>query len=424
MFDKKVIENWMINISVVIFACMFFLIGCGESSKKDSVKIGVIAAYSGKQASTGFNFEKALILAQNQINDNGGLAGKDLEFVFANTHSDGKKSIESVKNLIENEDIIALIGPNDLSITKDIAALTKDANLLHVLPGIANPDLLETEYTQSVFSLGPSSGSIGCAFIEHIYDKEYRNIAVIHSANELGVSTATNMVNSAEEYQRPTSIAEVTLFEYEEGSNQYETIGQEVMEINPDAVVFIIGDLETAEIVRQWPQLETPVAWFLGPNTLSRVLLDNSPPNFFEGAQSVELSVVNQDRADEMSNNFEEEYDDSPYTLSYYYYDAIALLSLAIESYYVTSGEDPKAGVEAMADSVQLISRAPGTRIYWNNLNTGLELIRTNKEVDYHGITGPLTVGFNNKVDQTSAFFDIYDVKNNTYSSTSSITCL
>jgi urea transport system substrate-binding protein len=99
---------------------MFFILSivlalgaCSSSSTEgsgssDKIKVGLITAFSGPAAVYGPPVKNSAQLAINEINEAGGLLGKDLKLVVADTATDPKTASDQAKALLNNENVDAL----------------------------------------------------------------------------------------------------------------------------------------------------------------------------------------------------------------------------------------------------------------------------------------------------------------------------
>jgi branched-chain amino acid transport system substrate-binding protein len=78
---------------------------------QESIKIGGLLETSGFIASLGQPGLEGAMLAVEQINAKGGVAGKKLELININTESDNTKTVSAVKRLTEQDRILAIVGP-------------------------------------------------------------------------------------------------------------------------------------------------------------------------------------------------------------------------------------------------------------------------------------------------------------------------
>ena len=78
---------------------------------QEAIKIGGLLETSGFIASLGQPGLEGAMLAVEQINAKGGIAGKKLELININTESDNTKTVSAVKRLIEQDKVAAIVGP-------------------------------------------------------------------------------------------------------------------------------------------------------------------------------------------------------------------------------------------------------------------------------------------------------------------------
>ena len=82
-----------------------------QASALASVKVGVPLALTGSIAELAVDMKSGAELAASQINEQGGVLQKDYELVFADSACNPDKSVQEVSRLIEDENVIALVGP-------------------------------------------------------------------------------------------------------------------------------------------------------------------------------------------------------------------------------------------------------------------------------------------------------------------------
>lgn len=90
------------------------LAGCmggGGGSGSDTFKIGVNMELSNGYSELGGSILNAAKLAGKQINKNGGIDGKDVEFVVEDNQVDSSKAVEKARKLTEKNNVDVLFGP-------------------------------------------------------------------------------------------------------------------------------------------------------------------------------------------------------------------------------------------------------------------------------------------------------------------------
>lgn len=95
---------------VLILVCMG---GCGNAGKEkeDTIKIGLVFSLTGGTAITEECMYNSAVLAIEQINDNGGINGKKLEYVVKDYATDPDTAVKVVREMIQQDGVTAIVGP-------------------------------------------------------------------------------------------------------------------------------------------------------------------------------------------------------------------------------------------------------------------------------------------------------------------------
>lgn len=376
----------------------------GNEKEAPCLKIGLAAAYTGVSASDGMNFERTMQVAIDQINDARGAAELPLCLVGADTHSEPEAGENAVSSLIASENVDFLIGPENLEVVERSRPLLEQSGVFQVVPG-TTVESLHDDTSKLLLGLGPIAERMGCALAKHAYDENRRNVAVLYSQDMANVAAAESIPSSMQAYQRSTSPAQVSLFPIPDGETP-SAIGVEVSRLSPDAVILLTSVAVASVILQDWFSLASRPVWYLGPNLLSEVLLKNSPHGLLEGAKGIGPSFLNKKDAQDLDLRIEALYGDRPLPVSYYYYDAVALLGLAIEASYLETGRAPDP--QGVRGAIREVSTSPGVELAWNELGEGLERLGRGEDIDYRGVSGPLTMDRRGRVQYSGEFnFDV-----------------
>ncbi|MFZ5906721.1 MAG: ABC transporter substrate-binding protein [Nitrospirota bacterium] len=79
---------------------------------KDPYKIGALFAVTGPASFLGEPEKNTALMLQEQINKAGGINGHPLEIIIEDTKSDETQAVLSAKKLIENDKVLAIVGPS------------------------------------------------------------------------------------------------------------------------------------------------------------------------------------------------------------------------------------------------------------------------------------------------------------------------
>jgi len=123
------------------------------TAQDDTFKLGGIMSMTGGGASIGRAASIAWELAVDEINANGGILGKQIEFTLADTMTDPTHGVSETRRLIENEGAMAIVGPATSQETIPIVAVTGAAGVMQVSTAASTqltPELGPLHFSDSV----------------------------------------------------------------------------------------------------------------------------------------------------------------------------------------------------------------------------------------------------------------------------------
>ena len=94
---------------MLLVVCFILLPNVSHGAKP--IKIAGIFALSGRAAHIGTAQRDAVMIAIDEANEKGGINGRKLEMVMADTESNPTKAVMALKKVLESEDVVAIIGP-------------------------------------------------------------------------------------------------------------------------------------------------------------------------------------------------------------------------------------------------------------------------------------------------------------------------
>jgi branched-chain amino acid transport system substrate-binding protein len=100
--------------------------GSGGSDDNSPIKIGVVGPMTGLAGFVGKNMVEGIQLAIDDINADGGLLGRQVEFVMRDDEADPAKTATAVRELIEKEEISAMFGPASTTTYLSAARIIED----------------------------------------------------------------------------------------------------------------------------------------------------------------------------------------------------------------------------------------------------------------------------------------------------------
>jgi branched-chain amino acid transport system substrate-binding protein len=111
--------------------CIIVALGAVAGAAADSatVRIGAIFAVTGPNANLGTPEARTLQMLADEANAAGGIAGKKVELVIKDSQGNAEKAISFAKQLIEEENVLAIVGPSTSGESMKLKGLCNDAEM-------------------------------------------------------------------------------------------------------------------------------------------------------------------------------------------------------------------------------------------------------------------------------------------------------
>ena len=140
---------------ILLSCCVLFALcaAAGLAAEATTVKIGAIFAVTGPNANLGTPEARTLQMLAEETNKAGGIAGKKVELLIKDSQGNAEKAISFAKQLIEEEDVLAIIGPSTSGESMKLKGLCNDAEML--LLSCAAAETIVNPVAKWVFKVAP-----------------------------------------------------------------------------------------------------------------------------------------------------------------------------------------------------------------------------------------------------------------------------
>lgn len=375
---SKLIGRIAASLTALCLTC------CGSSTPDDpsrEVRIGLLLPFTGADSATASNFERAALFAASRVNLGGGIAGKPLRIVSQDTHSDVDAARRSVDALLRSG-VRVVIGPESAAIGPEVFQILKDNGVALVSPFVGSGEEL-TECEIPWFRLAPSAEAVGNALADQIYDQDVENITVIAEED------AYNSAFAAATRARFVARGRRASLELKVASNaqSFGKVVRAALEENADAIVLAASARTGALLINELDATsnEHP-SWFLSPSLKTELFVANVSPSALDGAQGVAPAILKDTAAFDAA--FAQQWQgDQPLEGAYYYFDAVALVAIALSREAVT--EVPR-DLAHLVQTIRDSGRSPGTTTDWDEIPTRLRELGDGEPIFYSGLAGPL----------------------------------
>ena len=113
--------------AVLLLTCMIM---AAPALAKDTIKIGAILAVTGPAAFLGAPEAKTLEMMVDEINKKGGIKGSKVELIIKDSGSSPEKALSFAKQLIEEDKVLAIIGPSTSGETMKIKSVAEEGKTI------------------------------------------------------------------------------------------------------------------------------------------------------------------------------------------------------------------------------------------------------------------------------------------------------
>ena len=152
----------MKRLVAVFMAVLVCGLGSQSLQAADTIKIGAIFAVTGPASFLGAPESKTVQMLVDEINAKGGVLGKQIELIIKDSGANPTKAISFTKQLIEEEKVLAIIGPSTSGETMQIKGIC-EANKM-ILVSCAAAEVIVNPVAKYVFKT-PQKDSQAIAWI-------------------------------------------------------------------------------------------------------------------------------------------------------------------------------------------------------------------------------------------------------------------
>ncbi len=323
--------------------------GGGGSANADEIVVGSNFELTGNHAQYGSNAAQGFKLAVQEVNDKGGVNGKKIKIVDADSKSDAAESVNSATKLISDNKVVAMVGP---AVTASVIAesqVAADNKVPVIAPAATNPDVTVENGDVKPF-----------IFRACFIDPQQSEVMAQFAAKDLNAKTAVLYIDSSSDYSKSlgkifkekfeTAGGKVLMEEFFVAKDQdFKATLTKLQSANADVMFVPAYYEEVGKIVKQARELginsiilgtdgwdDTKVVEIAGKDALNNTFFCT---HYFEGDAEVQDFI----------NAYKKAYDNDPNVFAALGYDAGKMLVNAIERGGDTS-EKIRDNIESIKD--------------------------------------------------------------------------
>ena len=181
--------NKTAKIVVGIVVVVLVIFGLSSMSKKsgtdsETVKIGFMGPLSGDTANIGQNAQAAIAIAVDEINNAGGVLGKNVEVIYEDDGCSGATAANAVSKLINTDKVVAILGAACSGATLGAAPIAEAAKVPMLSYCSTNPTV--SQAGDYIFRNVPSDFFQANYAANYLMGKGMKNVALLTSKDDWG----------------------------------------------------------------------------------------------------------------------------------------------------------------------------------------------------------------------------------------------
>ena len=129
------------RMAVAALAAAGIVGSMAAQAAEDPIKLGAVYIRSGSASSYGAFAEQGMKLAIEQINDNGGVLGRQLEYEIEDSQGNSGTAIQAMRKLVYQENVDALMGIDSSGVAQGVASTVPQLQTPLIITHAATPDV-------------------------------------------------------------------------------------------------------------------------------------------------------------------------------------------------------------------------------------------------------------------------------------------
>ena len=253
----------MKNISAAL-ACFLLIMSLspGSISAAEPVKVGVLLPLTGSQVKFGQLEKKSFLMAADEINAVGGVNGRKIKLIIADTQGNPDAGRAAIEKLIRRDQVLLIGGGFSSSVTWTTISIAQQ-NQIPFLVNSATADKITEQGWDYIFRLNQPVGEHFETFASFVKEvaTDIKSVALVHDNTLTGASEARKFFKTAQ----VLNLRLVDRERYERGQDDFKPLLAKIKSQRPDLVYMVAHDVQdAANLIRQCRELKLNPKLFVG----------------------------------------------------------------------------------------------------------------------------------------------------------------
>jgi branched-chain amino acid transport system substrate-binding protein len=368
-------------LTLIVALLAIGVVGCGDDEEatptptaapteapteapKEAYKVGALLSVTGPASGLGVPEEQTIEMMVEQINDEGGINGHPLEVIIYDTETNAEKAATMVIRLIEQDKVLAIIGPtisgNSLAIIDTVTAAE-----IPLVSCAASTKIIEpVEERFWVFKTPQTDQAAVTEIYTVMEERGIAEVALITDTSGFGAAGRAILIADAPDYG--ITIADDQTFDSGDTSMQSQLT--HIKGTDAEAVICWATDKESAIVAKDMQALQMDITLFCSHGIANQAFIDNAgdaangvifPAGKLLVLDDLPASDPQYDVLTQYKEDFEAYTGATVSTFGGHAYDALSMVVIALED--LDDDLDLAEARAAIRDSIEGIKSFAGT---------------------------------------------------------------
>ncbi|HID88886.1 MAG TPA: branched-chain amino acid ABC transporter substrate-binding protein [Anaerolineae bacterium] len=244
---------------MLLVAILLISLFAGCKKEPETIKIGLEVPLTGDYAYEGQGMEKAVRLLVDQVNEEGGLLGRQVELIVEDDAGDPTQAALVAQRLVD-AGVVAVIGAYNSTATEPASEIYNEAGILHITPSSTATRLTEKGFQRffRVCFLDDRQGLFAAKFMKEVLGAQ--NIAVLHDNS----TYAQGLAEHTKRYAEEMGLNVVFFDAINPDDTDFTPILTNLAGAEPDAVYFTGYHPQGGLLLKQSGELGLDLTWVMG----------------------------------------------------------------------------------------------------------------------------------------------------------------
>ncbi len=353
---KKVL---LVAIALILVIGIIPLTACGGG--EEEYKIGAVLAITGFNSALGEPEKQTLEMLEKEINDAGGIDGKNVKIIIYDTETDSTTALTATKRLIEQDKVLAVIGASSSGVTMAILDTITEAEVPLVSLAAADEIVTPVEERYWIFKTPQPNSMVADRIYEYLDSEGISEVAIISASDGFGVLGRSALVARADYWDMNIVAGET----FDPDDTDMTTQLTKIKGLEPEAVICWGTNKGSSVVAKNMKSLNMNMPLLMSHGIANRDFIDAAgtaadgiifPVGKLPVADLIPDSDPQKDVLLDYTADFEARWGEGNVdTFGGHAWDAFMLITNAIQSLVDEGKEVDRAGIRDMLESAELV---------------------------------------------------------------------